>query len=99
MNENNRMALVKITGRVQGVWFRDWTKRQASALGLVGWVRNRTDHSVEALFYGAFDPVEKMIAKCRVGSPMSRVDDVVIIEEGAESLVDLASEFEIRHTS
>ena len=68
---------VRIYGRVQGVWFRSWTVKAATALGLAGWVRNRADGSVEALFVGPPADVETMIAQCREGPPAARVDEVV----------------------
>ncbi len=63
----------RISGRVQGVWFRAWTERQAAARGLDGWVRNRRDGVVEALFAGPDDEVAAMLAECRDGPPMARV--------------------------
>ncbi len=65
-----------IRGRVQGVWFRAWAIEAATALGLDGWVRNRRDGAVEALFAGAPDSVERMLAACRTGPPRARVTDV-----------------------
>jgi acylphosphatase len=70
----NTAALLRIHGRVQGVWFRGWTVDQAQALGLTGWVRNRRDGSVEALVSGPSDAVEAMIAACHDGPPTARVD-------------------------
>lgn len=67
---------VRIYGRVQGVWFRGWTVTEASTLGLTGWVRNRADGSVEALFVGPPADVETMIARCGDGPPGARVDEV-----------------------
>lgn len=67
---------VRIRGRVQGVGYRDWTLRRATALGLHGWVRNRRDGSVEALFAGPTAAVDRMIADCRDGPPLARVDAV-----------------------
>ena len=55
---------VRISGRVQGVWFRAWTKQKATALGLDGWVRNCTDGNVEALFAGPDEAVNAMIVQC-----------------------------------
>jgi acylphosphatase len=69
---------VRIRGRVQGVGFRDWTMRRAEALGLRGWVRNRVDGSVEALFTGPRAAVERMVADCHRGPSMARVDSVDI---------------------
>ena len=68
---------VRIYGRVQGVWFRAWTATEARELGLAGWVRNRTDGSVEALFVGPPADVETMLDKCRHGPPAARVDEVL----------------------
>ncbi|MGF1592829.1 MAG: acylphosphatase, partial [Kiloniellaceae bacterium] len=53
---------VVVSGRVQGVWFRAWTEREAKALGLDGWVRNRRDGSVEAVLAGPDDAVAAMVA-------------------------------------
>ncbi|WP_374650890.1 acylphosphatase [Rhizorhabdus sp.] len=69
---------VRITGKVQGVWFRAWTVEQATELGLDGWVRNRLDGSVEALVSGPPVQVETFIERCHGGSPASRVDRVVV---------------------
>lgn len=65
-----------IAGRVQGVWYRGWTVEQATARGLSGWVRNRSDGSVEALFAGPLDRVESMLAACRNGPAMAVVRSV-----------------------
>ena len=73
---------VQIYGKVQGVWFRGWTVREASSRGLSGWVRNRTDGSVEAVFVGPAADVEEMVAACRSGPPAARVDRV---EQAAET--------------
>lgn len=67
---------VSVRGRVQGVWFRAWTTEQASQRGLRGWVRNRRDGSVEALFVGPVAMVDEMIAVCREGPPLARVEAV-----------------------
>jgi acylphosphatase len=64
---------VSITGRVQGVWYRAWTIEQATLRGLSGWVRNRHDGSVEALFSGSTAMVDDMVAACRNGPKMARV--------------------------
>ncbi|MFA7430855.1 MAG: acylphosphatase [Rhodospirillaceae bacterium] len=69
-------TLVRITGRVQGVWYRAWTAEQAQARGLSGWVRNRADGSVEALFHGPAATVADMIAACHEGPPAAQVVDV-----------------------
>ena len=65
--------LVRIEGRVQGVWYRGWTVQQAQLRGLTGWVRNRADGSVEALFCGSETVVAEMIEACRRGPPAASV--------------------------
>jgi acylphosphatase len=70
------MRHVLIRGRVQGVGFRAWAEYTALEHGLQGWVRNRRDDSVEALFVGSPDAVEAMIAACHQGPRGSRVDGV-----------------------
>ena len=80
---NGTIRRVTIRGRVQGVGYRAWVDRQARRLGLQGWVRNRRDGSVEAVFEGAEEVVTNMIASCRRGPPSSRVDEVA--EEAAQA--------------
>ena len=77
---NERAVRVRITGRVQGVWFRAWTREEARDLGLDGWVRNRADGSVEAVFAGAADDVAAMLRLCRKGPPLARVEAVTVDE-------------------
>jgi acylphosphatase len=77
---------VQIYGRVQGVWFRAWTVREAEARRLTGWVRNRADGSVEAVFAGDAAAVGTMIEACREGPPAARVER---IEEWSEPWPDL----------
>jgi acylphosphatase len=67
---------VMIRGVVQGVGYRAWVEWEATARGLKGWVRNRRDRSVEALFAGEAEAVSEMIALCRQGPPMAKVDAV-----------------------
>jgi acylphosphatase len=67
---------VLIRGEVQGVGFRYWTRRTATARGLQGWVRNRRDGTVEAVFAGPEQAVAEMIALCRRGPDMARVDSI-----------------------
>ena len=67
---------VTVTGRVQGVGYRAWVADEASARRLEGWVRNVRDGSVEALLVGPADVVADMIAACRRGPSMARVDAV-----------------------
>ncbi len=65
-----------ISGRVQGVWFRGWTAKQAEALQIRGWVRNRTDGTVEAVFAGAQHHIDEMIRRCQSGPPLARVSHI-----------------------
>jgi len=67
---------VLISGRVQGVWYRAWTKKRAELLGLDGWVRNRSEGGVEALFAGPDETVDQMLAECADGPPYARVSAV-----------------------
>ena len=67
---------VVISGRVQGVWYRDWVVDEARARGLDGWVRNLRDGSVEAVFQGTPAEVAEMVAACRQGPSMARVTAV-----------------------
>jgi acylphosphatase len=74
-------ARVRIHGKVQGVWFRGWTMAEATRLGINGWVRNRFDGSVEAVFSGPEAAVREMVALCRRGPDAAQVDRV---EESVE---------------
>ncbi|XP_030924326.1 uncharacterized protein LOC115951282 isoform X1 [Quercus lobata] len=70
---SNKTVRVVIKGRVQGVFYRNWTVENATQLGLKGWVRNRRDGSVEALFSGNPDVVQEMEQRCRRGPPDAMV--------------------------
>jgi acylphosphatase len=72
---------VFISGRVQGVFFRAYTRDAARQAGVSGWVRNMRDGRVEAIFEGDEENVRKMIKWCNEGSPMGRVDSVEVQEE------------------
>ena len=69
---------MRIVGRVQGVWFRAWTEKQAHRLKLAGWVRNCRDGSVEALFSGPAQAVDEMLVACHRGPPAASVDTVSV---------------------
>ncbi len=71
-----KQVRVVVSGRVQGVWYRGWTVDEATALRLDGWVRNRRDGTVEAVFSGPAAAVDAMIALCWKGPPAARVDAV-----------------------
>ena len=80
------MRHVAIGGRVQGVGFRAWTEYTALEYGLQGWVRNRRDGCVEALFVGPPDAVAAMVRACHQGPPGSRVDGIDQRDGTAEEL-------------
>ena len=79
---DSRAVRVRIKGSVQGVGFRYWTERVATELCLRGWVRNRRDGSVEALFCGPAKDVAETIERCRGGPRSAHVTAVEIVEEG-----------------
>jgi acylphosphatase len=83
---------VVIHGWVQGVFFRDSVRRRAQAAGVAGWVRNNWDGTVEAVFEGELDSVERLIAYCREGPRGADVDRVDVTEEDPEG----SNRFEIR---
>lgn len=83
---------VVVRGRVQGVFFRDSTREQAESEGVAGWVANRGDGGVEAVFEGASDEVERMVEFCRSGPSSADVDDVEVSDEEPEGL----SGFDVR---
>jgi acylphosphatase len=83
---------VKVHGRVQGVFFRDSTRREAERAGVAGWVRNCADGTVEAVFEGDEDAVARMVEWVREGPGHADVDRVDVDEEEPEGL----SAFEVR---
>ena len=82
MADTQRTVTVRIEGRVQGVYFRAWTDQTANALGLDGWVCNREDGGVEAVFSGPADKVAEMLEACADGPPDAKVTKVTVIDEG-----------------
>jgi len=72
---------VIVSGRVQGVFFRDSCARQARAEGVAGWVRNRPDGRVEAFFEGQAQAVEQLVAWCRHGPAHARVIGLEVVED------------------
>jgi acylphosphatase len=76
-----RRVHVVVTGRVQGVFFRATCAREARLRGVAGWVANRPDGAVEAVFEGSPDAVEALLAWCREGPPTAHVDEVAMQEE------------------
>jgi acylphosphatase len=81
---------VVVHGRVQGVWFRGSTEAEAQAAGLGGWVRNRADGTVEAVFEGAPEAVARLLAFCRQGPRGARVERVEEFEEAPEGIAGFA---------
>ena len=90
--ESKRVHLF-ISGRVQGVWYRASMSNEGVKIGLNGWVRNLDDGRVEAVVEGMEDDVQKMIAWCRKGPPMARVDDLDVLERFEAELEALDGEF------
>lgn len=80
---------IRVEGRVQGVGFRDWTRSEARALGLAGWVRNEADGSVLVLAAGPEARVDELIAELHRGPPAARVREVEVSPaDAAESPPD-----------
>jgi acylphosphatase len=86
---------IRVTGRVQGVWYRGWTVDAARALGLSGWVRNRRDGSVEILAEGPEAALDALVGHCRQGPPAAQVERVEVEESDEEAPVG----FEARPTA
>jgi acylphosphatase len=78
---------VLVSGRVQGVYFRQSTADEAAALGVAGWVRNLPDGRVEAVFEGARELVDTAIAWCGVGPARAHVEAVDVTDEAPEGLI------------
>ena len=84
---------VRITGLVQGVFFRAWTREQAKRLGVAGWVRNCPDGSVEAHLEGAPEAVQRLTDLLNHGPDAARVDRIEIEEAAPEN----SDGFAVRH--
>lgn len=83
-----------IKGRVQRVWYRAWTVETARRIGLVGWVRNRRDGSVEAVVQGIDAAIERFIGQAWDGPPAAEVESIDVLEETVSDMRD----FEQRST-
>jgi acylphosphatase len=92
MSKDIRAALVKITGRVQGVGYRAWVQGEALDLGLTGWVRNENDGSVQALVVGTDGSVADILERFRKGPPGAIVRSV---EQHDTSLAEPPTDFRI----
>ncbi|MCJ2030281.1 acylphosphatase [Methylobacterium sp. J-043] len=93
MSTDSKTIRLVIRGRVQGVSYRAWTKKQADRHGVAGWVRNRPDRTVEALFSGPAEAVDALLAACRRGPFAARVDGIEVSEEAVPASI---TGFEIR---
>ncbi|MGW8195794.1 MAG: acylphosphatase [Desulforhopalus sp.] len=89
-----KVTHVRVEGRVQGVFFRDFTRNEAKKLHLTGWVRNRRDGSVEAVICGDKSDVSLLLERLRQGSPGSRVDNLVVSDHESE---EKFTTFEVRY--
>lgn len=74
-----------VSGRVQGVTYRDWTVRTAKKFGLVGWVRNLSDGRVEILAEGEEEAIGQLVDACREGPPQARVENVSAVPDSEKA--------------
>jgi acylphosphatase len=81
---------VIVSGLVQGVFYRDTCRREAATQGVAGWVRNRRDGTVEAVFEGPADRVERLVAWARRGPSRAIVSDITVADEPPEGLSGFA---------
>lgn len=87
------MQRVLVSGKVHQVGFRDFTIRKAQALGVTGWVRNRTDGTVEIMVAGEDDAVAALVEACRAGPPLARVDHVEAHVEAGQPVKGFTKRF------
>jgi acylphosphatase len=73
-----KFAEILVTGKVQGVWYRDFVLKNAIALNLNGWVRNNSDGTVSAAVEGEEEIINQLIDKIKIGSRLSKVEDVTV---------------------
>jgi acylphosphatase len=92
VNDERVAKRVVVHGDVQGVFFRDSTQREAESKGVAGWVTNRSDGAVEAVFEGDADAVQVMVDFVRSGPSQADVDDVEVFAQEPDGL----SGFEVR---
>ena len=85
---------IYLSGRVQGVGFRAFTRRNAKRLGVSGWVKNLADGRVEAVIYGERDKVEDLISRLETGPSLAEVEDV---EEEEQKTPPAEKDFQIRY--
>jgi acylphosphatase len=92
MTDDQIRRRVTVSGRVQGVFFRDSLRRRANSHHVAGWATNRSDGAVEAVFEGTPDDVERLVDYARTGPRQAEVESVDVIDEEPEGL----SGFDIR---
>ncbi len=73
-----KFAEILVTGKVQGVWYRDFVLKNAIALNLSGWVRNNSDGTVSVAVEGEEGIINRLIDKIKIGSRLSKVEDVIV---------------------
>ena len=86
MAEDTIRRHVTISGEVQGVFFRETARRKATEAGVAGWITNRSDGKVEAVFEGPAEAVEELVEYCREGPTAATVEDVDVQTEEPETL-------------
>ena len=86
MAEDTIRRHVTISGEVQGVFFRETARRKATEAGVAGWIANRSDGKVEAVFEGPAEAVEELVEFCREGPTAATVEDVDVETEEPETL-------------
>ncbi|HEX8654658.1 MAG TPA: acylphosphatase [Allosphingosinicella sp.] len=85
---------ILVSGRVQGVFYRNWTVAEARALGLAGWVRNLRSGGVEILAIGSEDAIAALAERCRIGPPAARVEQVRVEPAEEERLPAFEKRYE-----
>ena len=88
MNQDKRYISFRVTGKVQGVWFRAYTRDKALLLNVTGWGKNNDDGSVSGEAIGTIDNIELLIENLKNGSPNSFVKDVDVKENPISQIVD-----------
>jgi len=81
MSETRVRRRVYVSGRVQGVWFRESCREEAQVAGVDGWVRNLGDGRVEVVLEGARAGVDRVVSWCRRGPRRARIDEVEVVDE------------------
>jgi acylphosphatase len=92
MGDDTVRRHVTIEGEVQGVFFRETARRKATEAGVAGWITNRSDGRVEAVFEGPAEAVDDLVEFCREGPTAATVENIDVVTEEAEGL----SGFDVR---